>query len=178
MKKIAILTIVVCLLLAGRAQAEIITELNYSVFPEGNYLNIGFRTDVKGDYALMLAANTFDTVIGDFTTLDALGGLNFAINSEISNYPTKNTLLAGVRLGDFNTDYLLKFLTTTRYSEEILLLGDSEIIIRPGRGNALKNRFMVGYQLVEEVTLKAGIDSIISGVGSTWGLSFGVQSSF
>ncbi|MGM0420967.1 MAG: hypothetical protein ACQEQG_08195 [Bacillota bacterium] len=178
MKKIAILTLVFCLIFVGKAQAEIVTELNYSVFPEGNYLNVGFRTDVQGNYALMLAANTFDTVIGDYTTLDALGGLNFEFDSEISSYPTKNTLLAGVRMGDFDTRYLLKFLTSTRYSDEILLLGDSEMIIRPGLSNALKNRFMIGYQMVEAITLKAGIDSIISGDGSTWGLSFGVQSSF
>lgn len=178
MKKIAILTLVICLLLAGKVQAETIADLNYSLFPGGNYLNFGFKSDVQDDYALMLAANTYDTVIGVFTTLDALGGLNFEFDSEISSYPTKNTLLAGVRMGDFNTRYLLKFLTSTRYSKEILLLGDSEIIIRPGISNALKNRFMIGYQLVEDITLKTGIDSIISGGGSTWGLSFGVQTSF
>ena len=63
----------------------------------------------------MASVNNFSTFIGDFVALDLLAGVNFEFEPTLSDYPSYNTLLGGLRFNGFDDrGYLIKFISLQR----------------------------------------------------------------
>ncbi|MFW5990400.1 MAG: hypothetical protein ACOCP1_03245, partial [Campylobacterales bacterium] len=180
-KKILLFTLIACFLFTSGVQAQdnFIIDLNYTSFDEGSVVQSGFRANIQERFSVMANINNFSTFMGDFVGLDLLAGVNFEFEPALSNYPSDNTLLAGLRFNEFDDrGFLMKFISRQDFTEDIFLEGDIEFVIWPEADSALKNSLKVGYQIVDEFAVKGGIDSVSSSGNFSWGLSLGMESRF
>lgn len=103
---------------------------------------------------------------------------NTEFEPELSDYLSHNTLPGGWEFNDFDNGFLLNFISRQDFTEEIFLESDTELVKWPEADSALKNNLKVGYQIVDEFAIKAGLDRISSSGNLSLGLSLGIESKF
>lgn len=180
LKKVLLLALIICLILSVGvfANVDFVSYLNFSSFNQGSYTQSSFGVYIQESLAVMGSYNSISTFIGDFSAYDLLGGFKFKFTPLLSDYPTDNTVLGGVRFGADRTGFLIKFLTRQDYTEKWFSSSNGEFVVWPNGVTALKGNFMVGYQIVDEFAIKGGVGNMLSGDSTAWGLSVGIESRF
>ena len=181
MKKIILFTLIFALIFTfniSAADNNFKTYLDFTSINSGSLMTLGIKTDIQDDFSLMFSANNVSTVFGNYGSFDFLGGFNFSFDAPLSDYPNENAILAGIRNSGVDNGYLIKLLGRTEYTDKIFYSGDIEYIIWQESSNAFINKIMMGYQVVDEMAVKAGITQFSAGSATEWGFSVGMENTF
>ncbi len=161
------------------AFAENISETTYTIFDGGSMLDITVTADIGDNIAVKGTYSIVDTIIGSANKFDIMGG--FKINTEESTNTKESTLLflGGMRKSEYNTGLLISADFRTKYSEKIFMHDILEFISwSDSNVTALASKFLLGYHIDENISIKGGITWVQSQSESEIGLTFGVETSF